>query len=150
MKSIVLAAVLLVADYPTPSHGKIACQPHKPQGSKEWWSYRLIDGRPCWFPGHFMEKNNLYWRNYDQNPTRDSGHHTKPSSGLPSDDREPTGPGIRDRPDIDRGTDSDLRVVPVSPLSEFEDRWSGLNKCRRPVTTTGFAISDCRGVKEDE
>jgi hypothetical protein len=35
----------------------------QPMDKKQWWSYRLIDGHKCWYPGKGMlPRNQLRWR----------------------------------------------------------------------------------------
>jgi hypothetical protein len=139
-----LLAILLAADL------RIACQT-QPTESKERWSFRLgIEGNPnrCWFKGHHMEKSRLYWRHDNEK----SGDSDNDGSRRIRVDENPVEPDTRNRDggNVDPGAPGVLRLAPepeVAPLSEFEDRWSGLNECRRPANTTGFAISDCRRAK---
>lgn len=38
------------------------CVAEKPRVTNSWWSYRIIDGRPCWYPGKYVRpKQELYW-----------------------------------------------------------------------------------------
>jgi hypothetical protein len=63
VKTLVLAAMLLAADQTIPiERTKSAeCQP-QPMNKTVWWSWRLIDGRKCWFPGKKIDKKFLYWK----------------------------------------------------------------------------------------
>jgi hypothetical protein len=62
LPSIALAATLLSIGMPD-AHAKQQCRvvaPSNPQG--QWWSYRLIDGRKCWYQGKpMLSKSLLEW-----------------------------------------------------------------------------------------
>jgi hypothetical protein len=54
-------AFIFVADLPARGEERIACN-ERPL-SREYWSWREIDGRRCWFIGHrSVPKTMLYWR----------------------------------------------------------------------------------------
>src|ERR1700751_2461477 len=55
---------MLVADLPARGQERIACS-ERP-ASHDYWSWREIEGRRCWFVGHrTMPKAQLYWRRGD-------------------------------------------------------------------------------------
>lgn len=60
-------AFILVAELPT--HGqqeRIACS-ERPLSTREYWSWREIEGRRCWFVGRAtMPKSMLFWRRNDE------------------------------------------------------------------------------------
>ncbi|HEY9452293.1 MAG TPA: hypothetical protein VIR82_06460 [Bradyrhizobium sp.] len=62
LPSIALAATLLSVGVPD-AQAKQQCRgaaPSNPHG--EWWSYRLIDGRKCWYQGKpMLSKALLEW-----------------------------------------------------------------------------------------
>ena len=62
LPTIALAATLLTVGMPD-AQAKQQCRgaaPSNPQG--EWWSYRLIDGRKCWYQGKpMLSKALLEW-----------------------------------------------------------------------------------------
>ena len=90
----------LAADMSPP--GIVECMPHKPHGAHEYWSWRQIDGRACWYPGHpGKPKYELRW---------------VPSSDLPEKGAEPDSTMTTDRP------------APTFTEGSFEDRWQGLNE----------------------
>jgi hypothetical protein len=40
----------------------IMCRAQKPTNHSEWWAYRIIDGKQCWYPGRpGMAKSLLRW-----------------------------------------------------------------------------------------
>jgi hypothetical protein len=40
----------------------IECRTEAPSGASEYWSWRIIDGKKCWYPGRpGISKANLYW-----------------------------------------------------------------------------------------
>jgi hypothetical protein len=39
------------------------CSAERPSNSRSYWSYRLIDGRKCWYEGKpMLSKSSLHWR----------------------------------------------------------------------------------------
>jgi hypothetical protein len=39
------------------------CSADRPANARSYWSYRLIDGRKCWYEGKpMMSKSELHWR----------------------------------------------------------------------------------------
>jgi hypothetical protein len=64
LPSIALAAfiaTLLSAGMPT-AQAKQQCSASMPSNPQGWWSYRLIDGRKCWYEGKpMLSKSLLEW-----------------------------------------------------------------------------------------
>jgi hypothetical protein len=61
---ILIAAIIMVQPALSANMDEVrACHPHKPSQAREWWSYRIVDGRQCWFRGHpgSMPKSQLFW-----------------------------------------------------------------------------------------
>jgi hypothetical protein len=109
--------MMLAADLPPPAI--IECQPHKPHGAREYWSWREVDGRPCWYAGRpGKPKHELHWsRDYDV-----------------------VRPGADDPDRLRRGYPPDNHPPPMIPRPRpwlFEDRWP---QCKLLVT----GASDCR------
>jgi hypothetical protein len=47
----------------------IECR-ERPGGGRSHWTYRIVDGDRCWYPGrHMIPKSRLYWPN-EQKPNR--------------------------------------------------------------------------------
>src|SRR5262245_52213682 len=39
------------------------CSAERPSNARSYWSYRLIDGRKCWYEGKpMLSKSSLHWR----------------------------------------------------------------------------------------
>ena len=67
----VVAAVAFSLWGPTANAG-IECKAEIPSAAKEYWSWRLIDGKRCWYPGRpGMDKTNLTWA--PSGPARPAG-----------------------------------------------------------------------------
>src|SRR5215831_2695987 len=58
--AIFLAAPCQAADMPSPK--MIECEVQKPHGAREWWAFREIEGKRCWYPGRpGKSKSELFW-----------------------------------------------------------------------------------------
>ena len=45
-----------------PDASAIECRTEVPSGASEYWSWRIIDNKRCWYPGRpAMSKANLHW-----------------------------------------------------------------------------------------
>jgi len=61
-RAAIAALVLLSAPALAADLGGIECAARKPPGAREWWSYRIVDGRPCWYAGRAsISKSLLRW-----------------------------------------------------------------------------------------
>ncbi|WP_245508598.1 hypothetical protein [Bradyrhizobium zhanjiangense] len=91
----------------TSVHAKQQCAaaiPTNPQG--QWWSYRLIDGRKCWYAGKpMLSKSLLEW------PTE--------VSSEPGSRGEAKGIVIASKP----GNPLDARALALKDFDTFEERW---------------------------
>jgi hypothetical protein len=57
--SCIVAAIIFVS---TAAAAPIDCQTRKPAGAREYWAWRIIDGRQCWYAGERrIDKNKLRW-----------------------------------------------------------------------------------------
>ena len=91
----------------TSVHAKQQCavaMPANPQG--QWWSYRLIDGRKCWYAGKpMLSKSLLEW--------------PKGAFAQPVSDREEVQSVVREKP----GDPLDAQARALEGLDSFEARW---------------------------
>jgi hypothetical protein len=54
--------ITFVLSVTIPAASAIECQTEVPSGASEYWSWRIIDGKKCWYPGRpGMSKANLLW-----------------------------------------------------------------------------------------
>src|SRR4030095_3218104 len=61
MKILLLANLLLLLALTT-SVAAIECRSSKPTTTRDHWSWRLIDGRKCWYVGkRGMDRTRLHW-----------------------------------------------------------------------------------------
>lgn len=59
----ILGAATMTLCSATPVQAK-QCSAERPANARSYWSYRLIDGRKCWYEGKQMiSKSLLYWAN---------------------------------------------------------------------------------------
>src|SRR5215207_11466855 len=71
----------------TPTQAK-QCSTERPPNARSYWSYRLIDGRKCWYEGKpMLSKSLLHWtassRAVPANPRPSSGSQSaKPRNAL--------------------------------------------------------------------
>lgn len=67
----------------TPTQAK-QCSAERPKNAQSYWSYRLIDGRKCWYEGKpMLSKSLLHW------PT---SQRTAEANSRPSSERQPAKP----------------------------------------------------------
>src|SRR5262252_6833265 len=102
--------MMLCADF-SPPPSIICCEPQKPQGAREWWSFREIKSARRWYAGRpGKPKVELRWC-----------YHPSP--------RPPPEPA----PELERSPPANLEpgVGPKIIEGGFEDRWLGLEECRK-------------------
>ena len=113
--------------------GTVDCEPQKPRGAKVYWSYRIVDGRTCWYAGRpGKSKSQLRWV------------HAVPSvverprtTGTP-----PSDPGASSL--ADTCCWPPLEPEPPSPAEpSFKQRWNDLlNDLAEPVTRWRGQLKD--------
>src|SRR5215831_20440216 len=107
---ILIAAIIVAQPASSADMDDIVCHSRKPSQAREWWSYRIVDGRRCWFRGHAsMPKARLRWEHIDD------------ERPIPMAD------------DRDRGSTARPVAEPISvttirlrPGTAFEWHWRGL------------------------
>jgi hypothetical protein len=70
----------------------LECRAELPPAPKEYWSWRIIDGQRCWYPGRpGMSKEMLWWpRQAEQRPAEPKEDVGQPKpEGLPFAERWP-------------------------------------------------------------
>jgi hypothetical protein len=128
--------MMLAADMAPPVAITI-CQPRKPAHAREYWSWREIDGRPCWYAGRpGKPKSELRWRVESVPP---EGRGVEPVARPPQRHDDGLPPNSPPPPPT-------ITPEPTMIPGGFDDRWGGLNECRAPARTTGIAVSDCRFI----
>ena len=67
-----LFALTLVSVLSVRSAGAaVECRAEPPSGRTEWWSWRLVDGKRCWYEGRAgKDKTELYWQRIAPMPNR--------------------------------------------------------------------------------
>jgi hypothetical protein len=59
---LIVAACVVGFSPPTPSQAKLQCSAEALPSAGSYWSYRIIDGRKCWYPGKpMMSRSLLEW-----------------------------------------------------------------------------------------
>jgi hypothetical protein len=107
----VLAALVLVAPTGAEAASTITCQAELPSARTGYWSWRIIDGRRCWYQGRQgVAKSQLQWR-----------------ASEPATPRvqETTGQRAADRHPVETETPSPTPAESSASNSElsFEQRW---------------------------
>jgi len=95
----------------------VQCRVSKPDDAKEYWQWRQIDGRTCWYPGRAIKpKHELRWpsQSSPQRPAEGGEGLAKPAQGEPP-------------------------PAPMLIQGSFEDRWLGLEGC-----SSDGRVWDCR------
>ena len=77
-----LPALLLVLLGAIPAASAVECKAELPPSRSEWWSWRIIDGKRCWYRGRpGTSKANLQWPKGDV-PAADSSDRRPPVEGV--------------------------------------------------------------------
>lgn len=106
-----VAAVLLVEMPNAQAKQCSAAMPSDPHG--KWWSYRIIDGRKCWYEGKpMLSKASLEW--------------PKEAAGKPGADREVKPASTREvasAATAKPGNLLDAQALALKDSDTFEARW---------------------------
>jgi hypothetical protein len=151
LRLIVLADVIAVLMIPlfsvSPTQAK-QCSTERPANARSYWSYRLIDGRKCWYEGKpMLSKSLLHWpttptaqaTSRKPNVTPASQHNlldaqasmpgnpsTKPKPELRQElvDASPAPTSQRTlTPDHLRSWANIIAAMPAEPILTIMDRW---------------------------
>ena len=62
LRYLIVAIVAIVLPWAATASSAINCRTELPPAAREYWSWRIIDGKRCWYPGRpGMSKANLRW-----------------------------------------------------------------------------------------
>jgi hypothetical protein len=130
----------------TPAQAK-QCSAERPSNARSYWSYRIIDGRKCWYEGKpMLSKSLLHWPNSRTAPpapqretnvtaTRStlfnaqasiSGEATKPAPELRQETADANSPPAPERTltrDHLRAWASGMTAMTAEPVVTILDRW---------------------------
>lgn len=107
MKRLLMIGAFILASFSTAQ--ALECQRELPKNRQGYWSYRIIDGRTCWYPGRRMiSKSLLHWR-VDARAPEPVAKPTNSTAVKLSDDPDPDS-CCSPRPDLG---------------GSFESRWWG-------------------------
>jgi hypothetical protein len=99
-----------------------AAMPSHPQGH---WSYRLIDGRKCWYEGdNNLSKSLLHWP--DETSARSAPDNALAVAGKVSSPVKENKRTVAEKPNYRSGPDACCRPEIEDDLDTFEARWRGL------------------------
>ena len=57
-----VAVTIVLSSWATTASSAVECRAELPSAPKEYWSWRIIDGKRCWYAGRpGMSKANLHW-----------------------------------------------------------------------------------------
>ncbi len=94
MKRYFVAIAIVFSPWATTTvNAAIECKAEMPPATKEYWSWRLIDGKRCWYAGRpGMSKANLRWPQSE--PAREEleadppeelrNHYSQPKNDVPN------------------------------------------------------------------
>lgn len=139
-----IVCVLTIGFYCAPAHAK-QCATERPSDAQAYWSYRLIDGRKCWYEGRpGYSKSLLHWpaaqaekkNSRRESDARPAGAASKVNpldaqASITSDSEATAKPETPDRiapPSTGNLTKDDLRAwgntkIAGEPVLTIMDRW---------------------------
>jgi len=111
IKYLTIAFALSLA---TPAASAIECRTEMPSPTSQYWSWRIIDGKRCWYPGRRgMSKSSLHWPKATD-PTTGQGS-TAPDA-LNEPDARPSAPLSPPRPNPSEAPQPNGELT-------FKERW---------------------------
>ena len=76
-----LVAVTIVLSWTTTASSAVECRAELPSGRTDYWSWRIIDGKRCWYPGRpGMSKAKLLWPRSERQPSPEQGEVVQPNN----------------------------------------------------------------------
>ncbi len=122
--SAIVACGILVASM-TGAQAAIECQPEIVKGRAGHWSYRLIDGRKCWYEGKTqIPKSELYWAESKAPETETA----RQSPGAPANQRATNAQASPPQAEAEEPGDPEDGSCcwPPQTGDSFEARWQSL------------------------
>ena len=118
MKRILIMGAILFAS--ASNAQAIECSANLPAARSGYWSYRIVDGRTCWYEGRKMiSKSLLQWSNRSNNDARAKISDAR--AKMPATDRA----------DFTDPEDGSCCWPPLSNSDNFDSRWRALLKLDR-------------------
>jgi hypothetical protein len=79
-----LLAVTIVLSWATTASSAVECKAELPSARTGYWSWRIIDGKQCWYPGRpGMSKAELHWPQSARQPARKEASKTSAALSSP-------------------------------------------------------------------
>ena len=104
----------------------IECSADLPAGRSGYWSYRIVDGRKCWYEGRKMiSKSLLHWSKQSSNNAQAKISKARKISNAHA--KMPATHG----PDFTDPEDGSCCWPPLDNSNNFEARWGALLKLDR-------------------
>jgi hypothetical protein len=76
-----LLAVTIVLSWATTASSAVECKAELPSARTGYWSWRIIDGKQCWYPGRpGMSKAELQWPRSVRQPARKEADFVQPKN----------------------------------------------------------------------
>lgn len=119
MKGLLILGATFLASI-TSAQAAIECQAEIIKGRSSHWSYRLIDGRKCWYEGKTqIPKSELHWAD----KTAPAAVASPPVTNAQSTNAQASPPAIEETTDPEDGS---CCWPPAAENDSFESRWRGL------------------------
>src|SRR5258705_7543318 len=76
-----LVAVTIPLAWSATASSAVECRAELPSARTDYWSWRIIDGKRCWYPGRpGMSKDKLQWPRSAQEPYREQNEVVQPKN----------------------------------------------------------------------
>ncbi len=76
-----LVAVTIALAWSATASSAVECSAELPSARTDFWSWRIIDGKRCWYPGRpGMSKAKLQWPQSARQPVREQGEALQPKN----------------------------------------------------------------------
>jgi hypothetical protein len=119
-----VAITIVLSSWATTASSAIECSAELPPAPKEYWSWRIIDGKRCWYPGRpGMNKANLRWPQSEPQQLEDVRNSFLPPSPQPK--ASPPSEGMRPPVGLQPKASQQSQGAPPPNVGElpFAERW---------------------------